>query len=147
MGCGKKYPFWTHDTVASAVLAGAGMASLQNKLDGWASELNLPLVTACVRGWPLVVMFAGLALLLLDSMESKTDETNEEEESRDEGARAVNEAVGDGLGCEEAVLAGPEFFRVFAADVKGQSSESSGRAGGLVPASLVRRPSGTRVAV
>lgn len=102
MGSGRKYTFWTHDTVASAVLAGAGMASLQNKLDGWASELNLPIVTACVRGWPLVVIFAGLAFLLLHSMEEKEVSPNEKVDApRDEDARALEEAVGDGLGCEE----------------------------------------------
>ena len=46
------YPFWTHDTVAAAVLAGVGTASFQSRLDAWAANLNIPVVTALVHGWP-----------------------------------------------------------------------------------------------
>jgi hypothetical protein len=104
MASAKHYPFWTHDTVAAAVLAGVGMASLQNKLDGWASAANLPVVTACVRGWPMLVMFAGLVVLLLHSVEARTEESNPkapEISAQDEVARALSDAVGDGLGYEE----------------------------------------------
>jgi hypothetical protein len=59
------YPFWTHDTVAAAVLAGVGTASFQSKLDAWATKLNVPFVTALVHGWPILLILAGLALLLL----------------------------------------------------------------------------------
>ena len=59
------YPFWTHDTVAAAVLAGVGTASFQSKLDAWASKLNVPVVTALVHGWPMLLILAGLVLLLI----------------------------------------------------------------------------------
>ena len=62
---GNQDSFWTHDTVAAAVLAGVGTASFQSKLDVWASKLNLPAVTALVHGWPLLLIFAGLILLLI----------------------------------------------------------------------------------
>ena len=94
MASAKHYPFWTHDTVAAAVLAGVGMASLQTKLDAWAGELNLPAVSACVRGWPMLVMFAGLVLLLLHSVEGRV-------EVPEEPQRALSDAVGDGLGDDE----------------------------------------------
>jgi len=94
MASAKHYPFWTHDTVAAAVLAGVGMASLQTKLDAWAGELNLPAVSACVRGWPMLVMFAGLVLLLLHSVEGRV-------EIPEEPQRALSDAVGNGLGDDE----------------------------------------------
>jgi hypothetical protein len=59
------YPFWTHDTVAAAVLAGVGTASFQSKLDAWASQLNVPVVTALVHGWPMLLILAGFILLLI----------------------------------------------------------------------------------
>jgi hypothetical protein len=59
------YPFWTHDTVAAAVLTGVGTASFQSKLDAWASKLNIPSVTALVHGWPMLLILAGLILLLI----------------------------------------------------------------------------------
>jgi hypothetical protein len=69
-------PFWTHDTVAAAVLAGVGAASLQIKLDALADELNIPMLTACIHAWPMVLIFAGLALLLVQSAarDAKKDE-------------------------------------------------------------------------
>jgi hypothetical protein len=51
--------------VAAAVLAGVGTASFQSKLDVWASKLNIPAVTALVHGWPMLLIFAGLILLLI----------------------------------------------------------------------------------
>jgi hypothetical protein len=97
-----RYPFWTHDTVAAAVLAGVGMASLQSKLDGVASELNLPAVTALVRGWPMVALFAALILLVVHSVgqaercgnEMKDGMTNKGEIAR---LPELDEAVGEGL--------------------------------------------------
>jgi hypothetical protein len=65
MASSNHYPFWTHDTVAAAVLAGVGTASFQSKLDAWASKLNVPAVTALVHGWPMVLILAGLILLLI----------------------------------------------------------------------------------
>lgn len=59
------YPFWTHDTVAAAVLAGVGTASFQSKLDIWATKLNVPVVTALVHGWPMLLILAGLILLVI----------------------------------------------------------------------------------
>ena len=59
------YPFWTRDTVAAAILAGVGTASFQSKLDAWATKLNVPVITALVHGWPMLLIFAGLILLLL----------------------------------------------------------------------------------
>ncbi|HZE27290.1 MAG TPA: hypothetical protein VE083_07880 [Terriglobales bacterium] len=65
MANGSHYPFWTHDTVAAAVLAGVGTASFQSKLDAWATKLNVPVITALVDGWPMLLIFAGLILLLI----------------------------------------------------------------------------------
>ena len=65
MASSNHYPFWTHDTVAAAVLAGVGTASFQSKLDAWASKLNVPVVTALVHGWPMLLIVAGLILLLI----------------------------------------------------------------------------------
>lgn len=62
------YPFWTHDTVAAAVLAGVGTASFQSRLDAWAGKLNVPAVTAMVHGWPLLMIFIGLILLVIHPM-------------------------------------------------------------------------------
>ena len=59
------YPFWTHDTVAAAVLAGVGGASLQIKLDALANILNIPVVTACLQGWPMLLILAGVVMLLV----------------------------------------------------------------------------------
>lgn len=98
----RRYPFWTHDTVAAAVLAGVGMASLQSKLDGVASEMNVPAVTALVHGWPMVALFAALILLIVHSVgqaeqagdETKDEMTNEVGVTR---VRELDEAVGEGL--------------------------------------------------
>lgn len=60
-----QYPFWTHDTVAAAVLAGVGTASFQSRLDVWASKLNIPAVTAIVHGWPMLLIFIGLVMLVI----------------------------------------------------------------------------------
>ena len=64
-----QYPFWTHDTVAAAVLAGVGTASFQSRLDVWAGKLNIPAVTALVHGWPMLLIFAGLVLLVIHPMQ------------------------------------------------------------------------------
>lgn len=63
-----QYPFWTHDTVAAAVLAGVGTASFQSRLDAWAGKLNVPAVTALVHGWPMLLIFVGLVLLIIHPM-------------------------------------------------------------------------------
>ena len=77
MASSNHYPFWTHDTVAAAVLAGVGTASFQSKLDVWAAKLNVPFVTALVHGWPMLLILAGVILLLLypiaDSSVQKRD--------------------------------------------------------------------------
>jgi hypothetical protein len=99
-----RYPFWTHDTVAAAVLAGVGMASLQSKLDGVANELNVPVVTALVHGWPMVALFASLALLVMRSVGEAEESANDMENGkRDEidlagvAASELDRAVGGGL--------------------------------------------------
>jgi len=94
-----RYPFWTHDTVAAAVLAGVGMASLQSKLDGVASELNIPAVTALVHGWPMVALFASLILLVMRSVaETKRSagEIKEVEVVKSE-VQELDQAMGEGL--------------------------------------------------
>ena len=60
----KRYPFWTQDTIAAAVMAGVGTASVQSKLEAWASGVNIPAVTALVHYWPVLMIIAGLILLL-----------------------------------------------------------------------------------
>ena len=94
-----RYPFWTHDTVAAAVLAGVGMASLQSKLDGVASELNVPVVSALVHGWPMVALFASLILLVMRSVgeADRSEGEMEEMEVIASEAHELDEAVGDGL--------------------------------------------------
>lgn len=99
-----RYPFWTHDTVAAAVLAGVGMASLQSKLDGVASELNVPVVTALVHGWPLAALFASLVMLVMRSVgEAERSERKMENGKRDEidfasvATSELDRAVGGGL--------------------------------------------------
>jgi hypothetical protein len=121
MSNGARYSFWTHDTVAAAVLAGVGMASLQSKLDGLANELNLPLVTAFAHDWPLVALFASLILLVVTSEgESRKEETHvREAEVRREpsgmeanietDAHDLNEAVGDGLE-DDSIQANPHWY-------------------------------------
>jgi hypothetical protein len=69
MARGNHYPFWTHDTVAAAVLAGVGAASFQIKLDALASELKIPAITACVHAWPMLLIFAGVVMLLVQPVE------------------------------------------------------------------------------
>ena len=82
MASSNHYPFWTHDTVAAAVLAGVGTASFQSKLDAWASQLNVPVVTALVHGWPMLLILAGLILLLIhpvaESSVAKSDRKSTE---------------------------------------------------------------------
>lgn len=99
-----RYPFWTHDTVAAAVLAGVGMASLQSKLDGVANELNVPVVTALVHGWPMVALFASLVLLVMRSVGEAEESANDMENGkRDEidlagvAPSELDRAVGGGL--------------------------------------------------
>ena len=103
----ERYPFWTHDTVAAAVLAGVGMASLQSKLDGLASELNIPLFTALVHGWPMVALFASLVLLIVRSVgEAEISGDQIEDKTRHDAAVAasvrteLDAAVGGGLEIE-----------------------------------------------
>ena len=64
MASSKRYPFWTQDTIAAAVLAGVGTASVQSKLEAWAYDVNIPAVTALVHYWPVLMIIAGLILLL-----------------------------------------------------------------------------------
>jgi hypothetical protein len=108
-----RYPFWTHDTVAAAVLAGVGMASLQSKLDRVASELNISAVTAVVHGWPMIALFGALVLLVLhsggDSPREQESDVSDDIERMEEEARALRDAVGEGLErdeVEEGVLCG-----------------------------------------
>ena len=63
MASRKRYPFWTQDTIAAAVMAGVGTASVQSKLEAWASGVNIPAVTALVHYWPVLMIIAGLILL------------------------------------------------------------------------------------
>lgn len=96
----QRYSFWTHDTVAAALLAGIGMASLQSKLDAFASELNVAPITALAHGWPMLALFAALVLLVVNSagearekeIEAMRNRTNVETD-----LRAISDAVGDGL--------------------------------------------------
>jgi hypothetical protein len=94
-----RYPFWTHDTVAAAVLAGVGMASLQSKLDGVASELNVPVITALVHGWPMVALFASLILLVMRSVGVADRSEGEMKEAEVIAAEVqeLDEAVGERL--------------------------------------------------
>ncbi|HWX94195.1 MAG TPA: hypothetical protein VNY29_16330 [Terriglobales bacterium] len=69
MASDNPYPFWTHDTVAAAVLAGVATASAQSRLDAWAARLNVPTITALVHGWPMVLILVGLILLLVHPAE------------------------------------------------------------------------------
>lgn len=100
MANGQRYSFWTHDTVAAAVLAGIGMASLQSKLDGFASELNVPVITALAHGWPMVGLFVSIVLLVVHSPaedQQKEIDMKDEEEIWDKDTSDLNEAVGEGL--------------------------------------------------
>jgi hypothetical protein len=100
MANGQRYSFWTHDTVAAAVLAGIGMASLQSKLDGFASELNVPVITALAHGWPMVGLFVSIVLLVVHSPaedQQKEIDMKGEEEIWDTDTSDLNEAVGEGL--------------------------------------------------
>jgi hypothetical protein len=118
MSNGQRYCFWTDDTVAAAVLAGVGMASLQSKLDGFANDLNVPLITAFAHDWPLVALFASLILLVVNSAgESREKEAHAREvevkcdapgaePASEAAARDLSEAVGEGLedNCDDADL-------------------------------------------
>jgi hypothetical protein len=74
MASSSQYPFWTHDTVAAAVLAGVATASAQSRLDAWATRLNVPTITALVHGWPMLLILAGLILLLIHPTEPRVPE-------------------------------------------------------------------------
>ena len=65
MARNNRYPFWTQDTVAAAVLAGVATASAQSKLEAWALDANNAAFTALVHYWPVLMILAGLVLLLL----------------------------------------------------------------------------------
>jgi hypothetical protein len=71
MASSSQYPFWTHDTVAAAVLAGVATASAQSRLDAWATRLNVPTITALVHGWPMLLILTGLILLLIHPAEPR----------------------------------------------------------------------------
>jgi hypothetical protein len=75
------YPFWTHDTVAAAVLAGVGTASFQSKLDAWAAKLNVAAVTALVHGWPMLLILAGLILLVIHPVSDSSIVTSDRKSS------------------------------------------------------------------
>lgn len=84
MASSSEYPFWTHDTVAAAVLAGVATASAQSRLDAWATRLNVPTITALVHGWPMLLILAGLILLLIHPTEPRVPEaTPRGEKSRE----------------------------------------------------------------
>lgn len=105
MANGQRYSFWTHDTVAAAVLAGIGMASLQSKLDGFASELDVPMITALAHGWPMVGLFVSIVLLIVHSPtddQQKEIDVKGEAEIWDKATSDLNEAVGEGLEESEA---------------------------------------------
>jgi hypothetical protein len=74
-------PFWTNDTVAAAVLAGVGTASFQSRLDLWAAKLNVPAVTVLVHGWPMLMIFAGLVLLVIYPVAGRSTRTASSRES------------------------------------------------------------------
>src|ERR1700745_3111358 len=80
------------------------MGSLQSKLDGMASELNVPAFTALVHGWPMLALFASLILLIVHSVahgDRAAEEGKSEKLKKTEivgtGARDLDDAVGDGL--------------------------------------------------
>jgi hypothetical protein len=81
MASSNHYPFWTHDTVAAAVLAGVGTASFQSKLDAWAAKLNVPAVTALVHGWPMLLILAGLILLVIHPVSDSSTVTSDRKSS------------------------------------------------------------------
>ena len=85
-----QYPFWTHDTVAAAVLAGVGTASFQSRLDVWATKLNIPAVTALVHGWPMLLIFLGLVMLVIHPVSEPATSRPKSEEStgRSHGLRS-----------------------------------------------------------
>lgn len=117
----QRYSFWTHDTVAAAVLAGVGMASLQSKLDGFASELNVPLITAFAHDWPLVALFASLILMVVNSVGENREKEARVRQSEvkpepprmapdlETAARALDDAVGDRLE-EDRIEADPHWY-------------------------------------
>jgi hypothetical protein len=75
MTSSKRYPFWTQDTMAAAVLAGVGTASVQSRLEAWAYGLNIPAVTALVHYWPVLMIIAGLILLLTHPVTGASGQT------------------------------------------------------------------------
>lgn len=83
MARGNHYPFWTHDTVAAAVLAGVGGASFQIKLDALASEWKIPAITACVHAWPMLLIFAAVVMLLVQPVAGSWGGAREEKEGEE----------------------------------------------------------------
>ena len=79
MASSKRYPFWTQDTIAAAVLAGVGTASVQSKLEAWASGVNVPAVTAFVHYGPVLMNIAGLILLLTHPVAGASGQARAEE--------------------------------------------------------------------
>ena len=71
MASNRRYPFWTQDTIAAAILAGVGTASVQSKLEAWASGVNIAAVTVLVHYWPVLMILAGLILLLIHPVASQ----------------------------------------------------------------------------
>lgn len=83
MASSSQYPFWTHDTVAAAVLAGVATASAQTRLDAWAAQLNVSTITALVHGWPMLLILVGLVLLLVHPAPCTPKATPRDGESRE----------------------------------------------------------------
>lgn len=88
MARGNHFPFWTHDTVAAAVLAGVGAASLQIKLDALANDWNIPVLTACLHGWPMLLILVGVVMLLV-----QPGPGDRERKRQDDGQAAEERAV------------------------------------------------------
>jgi hypothetical protein len=85
-----QYPFWTHDTVAAAVLAGVATASAQSRLDAWAAQLNVPAITALVHGWPMLLILAGLILLLVHPAELRVPQATPRDGKSDAESREIS---------------------------------------------------------
>ena len=108
MANGQRYSFWTHDTMAAAVLAGIGMASLQSKLDGFASELNVPVITAAAHGWPMLGLFVSIILLVLHSpSDGRQKEVAVKREEEIWDFPGLNDAGGEGWKESDADEAAP----------------------------------------
>jgi hypothetical protein len=85
MASSSQYPFWTHDTVAAAVLAGVATASAQSRLDAWATRLNVPTITALVHGWPML-----LILLLIHPAELRVPQATPRDGKSDGESREIS---------------------------------------------------------